>query len=551
MIRFEHSIYLLALALVPLFIFLYVTVIKWKRFTVKKIGDESLVKQLFGNYSPKRFLYKFVLVTIAFTAMVIAFSNPRIATGSVKLNRTGIDLMIAIDVSKSMLAQDVKPTRLERAKQLVARLIDKLPDDRIGLVVFAGRAYLQMPLTTDHSAAKMYLSSISTDVVPTQGTVVKDALKMCYAGFDTKENKYKAIVLISDGEDHDEDVGKITKALASEGIVTNTIGIGSPDGATIYDPATHEIKKDNEGNVVISRLNEGELQEIAKNGNGIYQLFTNADDVISRLDAALKNLGERAITEKSLTNYNNFFPWFLGVALLALLADLFTSENKRQRQVKKKLVTKPSISVSIFLFISFSSFAQDGEKMIGNGNEAYKKKDYQKAAEYYRKIPQKDPASEKAQYNLGNALYKSGKAKEAVDAYNIAIGKSSVADDKEQALYNKGVVYQNNKKLDECIDAYKKALRINPADEDARLNLQKALQKKKEDQKNENDKKNQNKDKKQNEQQKPQPQKPQPSNITKQEAEEKLKALLQQEKNLQNKLRKVNVSSPEKPEKDW
>jgi Ca-activated chloride channel family protein len=203
--------------------------------------------------------------------------------------------MIALDVSKSMLAQDVKPNRLERAKQALGKLIDKLSNDRVGIVVFAGRAYLQMPLTGDHGAAKMYLGSASTDIVPTQGTVISDALKMCYASFNTKEKKYKAVILISDGEDHDEGAFKIAQQMTEDGIVINTVGIGSPQGSTIIDELTNQEKKDVNGNTVITKLNEDELKSIAEKGNGSYQLFTNADELVSKLDAQLASMDQRTV----------------------------------------------------------------------------------------------------------------------------------------------------------------------------------------------------------------------------------------------------------------
>jgi Ca-activated chloride channel family protein len=215
LLQFQHIEYLTGLAAIPLIVFLYFLVISWKKRTIKKIGDESLVKQLIRDYSPSKFTLKFLLFTVAFTVGVIALANPRMPLGSTNVSRSGIDVMIALDVSKSMLAQDIKPDRLERARQIISKLIDRSPDDRIGLVVFAGRAYLQMPLTTDHSAAKMYLSSATPDVVPTQGTVIGDALKMCYAAFNAKEKKYKSIILISDGEDHDENAVTLSKAIGS------------------------------------------------------------------------------------------------------------------------------------------------------------------------------------------------------------------------------------------------------------------------------------------------------------------------------------------------
>ena len=562
MIHFQHIEYLLALALIPLMILLYVFVINNKKKTIKKIGDPALVNQLIAAYSPSKFRIKFILILLAFTVGIIALANPRKPRGTTMVNRSGIDVMVALDVSKSMLADDIKPSRLERAKQFIAKLVDKLPEDRIGIVVFAGRAYLQMPLTTDHSAAKMYLSSATTDVVPTQGTVIGDALKMSYAAFNTLEKKYKAVVLISDGEDHDETAIKITKAMAEEGVMINTIGIGSPEGTTIIDPVTNETKMDATGNPIITKLNEEELKSIAANGNGLYQLFTNTDEVVNNIDKQLTGMGQRAISENSLVNYYNFFPLLLGFMLILLLAEFFMTEIKKQIKVNKSTIKKEAAVLAVLFIIPSFMMAQSDNSLLKKGNDAYNKKEYDVAAESYKKVADKDPANEKAQYNLGNALYKKGNPDEALKAYDEAIKTSKSKNDQSATWYNKGVSLQNNKKLPECIDAYKNALRLNPADEEARFNLQKALQQqqKQQQQKDKDDKdkkkpkddpKQKDKQKQQEEKDKNEQPKPQPSKMTQKEAEEKLKALLQQEKNLQNKLRKVDAASPNKPEKDW
>ncbi len=562
MYTFQHIEYLFALAaIIPMWI-LYAVVLQWKKRKIKKIGDPVLVKQLIKEYSAKKFLLKFILFSTAFILAVIALANPRKPQGNVTVKRNGIDVMIALDVSKSMLAEDIKPNRLDRAKQFIARLIDKLPDDRIGIVVFAGRAYLQMPLTTDHSAAKMYLSSATTDVVPTQGTVIGDALKMCYAAFNTKDKKYKSIILISDGEDHDESADKITTALAEEGVMVNTVGIGSSEGTVIQDAVTGEIKKDASGKPVITRLNENELKNIASKGNGLYHLFTNAEEATGAIDSQLKTMGQRSITETSMIHYQNFFPWFLSAALILLIADFFISEKKSSGSLKQVKSKKPdSTKLKAFytamfltccgLLVSAGAFTQSTNAFIKKGNEEYKNSDFEAAAGNYKKALEKNAANETARYNLGNALYKNGNTEDALAAYDAAIANSKSPANKAGVWYNKGVVMQNQKKITECIEAYKNALRLYPEDEDARLNLQKALQlqqkekpKEKKDQKNKEDKKQQPKSPDQ------QP-KPQPSKMTRKEAEEKLKALMQQEKNLQDRLRKVDVAAPNKPEKDW
>ncbi len=514
------------------------------------IGDPALVKQLTNNYSPKKFTIKFFFVTTAFVLMVIALANPRKPDGSNNVKHNGIDVMIALDVSNSMLAQDIKPNRLERAKQLVSKLLDKLPDDRVGIVVFAGRAYLQMPLTSDLAAAKLYLSTAAPDVVPTQGTVIGDALQMCYTAFSAKEKKYKSIVLISDGEDHDERAEKLSRSLADEGVMVNTVGIGSAEGATIDDPVTGEAKKDAEGKTVITKLNDAELKNIAATTGGIYLSLSNSDEAAGAIQQQLDKIEKRGITEMSNATFLYMFPWLLGLGLLLLLVEFFMGENKSTVNKKQLQLTVVPL---FFLLLPFTKlFSQNTNQVINQGNELYKEKKYSEASDKYKQAITKKPGEAAAYYNLGNAQYKISNIDSALKAYEKAIAFGKTTKEKAEAWYNKAVVLQNDKKLPECIDAYKNALKLDPADEDARLNLQKALQQQKqEEQKKQDQKKKEEKKQPQKPRQQPQQPKPQPSKMTKKEAEERLKALQQQEKNLQDKLKKTDAQTLDKPEKDW
>jgi len=548
MFRFQHIEFLLVLAAIPFMLLLYVLLKRWKNRAMKKIGDPPLVKQLIQGFSSKLFAIKFVLVLIGFSLCGFAVADLVKPIGTQKINRKGIDVMIALDVSNSMLAEDIKPNRLERAKQLVGKLIDKLADDKVGIVVFAGRAYLQMPLTSDHSAAKMYLSSASTDNVPTQGTVINQALKMSYAAFNTKEKKYRAIILISDGEDHDEDAIDVTKRLAEEGVMVNTVGIGSVQGAPIRDKETNEYKKDDNGNTVVSKLNEEELKSIAQTGNGLYQLFSSADEVADNIHRKLKTIGQTTLTGSSFGVYKNYFWYFLLAALIILLIESLVPERVKMNSIIKGLPIIFVITIAPVLMGASKGFSQSAKKEIIKGNEAYKNKQYNEAAASYQKALKKSPGNTTALYNHGNALYKTKKVDDALKAYDNTTKTAQTNNLKQKAYYNGGVVLQSQNKLVECIKAYKNALKLDPNDEQARQNLQRALQQlKKQDQK---DKKQDKKDKNKNQDKKDDP-KPQPSKISKQDAEEKLKSLLEREKNLQDKLHKVKSSSTDQPEKDW
>jgi Ca-activated chloride channel family protein len=556
MIHFQYTQYLLSLTAIPVMILLYILLVRWKKKAIKKIGDPLLIKQLTKGFSSKKFNLKLIVFIIGFILCGFAVAGLVEPDGTQKINRKGIDIMIALDVSKSMLAQDIQPSRLERAKQVVSKIIDNAPEDKIGLVIFAGRAYLQMPMTVDHEAAKMYLSTASPDDVPTQGTVISDALKMCYAAFNPKEKTYKSIVLLSDGEDHDDDALKIAKQLGKEGVMINTIGIGSPQGAPIMDPETNSYKLDDKGNTVITKLNQDELSNLAKNGNGLYQLYSTTNEVANNIKNQLSGIGkETTVSDSSFEAFKQYFQYFLAVALFLLVLEFFISE-------KKKLNKKIATTLVIFFFMGSASFAQNAKTEIIKGNEAYKKSNYDAAENSYRDALKIADNNSTASYNLGNTMFRKDKTDEAVEAYDNTIQNTTDNATKENAYYNKGVAYQKAKKLPECINAYENALMLNPNDEDARQNLQRALkeQKQQRDQENQKDKKQQPKqDQKKQDQQNKQDQqkqnnepKPKPSKISKQDAEEKLKSLLENEKALQDKLHKIKgAASPDKPEKDW
>ncbi|HSV11536.1 MAG TPA: VWA domain-containing protein, partial [Hanamia sp.] len=420
---------------------------------------------------------KFILFVCAFVLCVFAVAGLVMPNGSQKIKRKGTDMMVALDVSKSMLAQDIQPSRLERAKQVISKIIDNSPDDRIGLVIFAGRAYLQMPLTVDHEAAKMYLSAASPEDVPTQGTVIADALRMCEAAFNPKDKTFKSVLLLSDGEDHDNEAIKVTKDLAKEGIMVNTIGIGSPQGAPILDPESHQYKKDDKGQTVISKLNEKELSDIAKAGNGIYQLYNNTDAVAANIKDQLSNIGKETTTSDSLyMSFKQYFQYFLGAAFILLLLEFFFSE-------KKKSKIKNAVALFFFVGLSVSSFAQTPKESIVKGNKAYKENNYTAAENEYRDALKNSDTNVTASYNLGNVLYRKNNTEEAVKSYDNAIANTKNNAVKQEAFYNKGVAYQKAKKLPECITAYKNALILNPNDEDARQNLQRALKEQQQQQK--------------------------------------------------------------------
>lgn len=329
--RFEHIEFVWLFTAIGFFFLLFIFLLIWKRRVKKRIGDKNLVDHLIRNFSPVKFSLKFFCITIAFAAGVVAVMNPRIAGTDEGINRKGIDVVIALDVSKSMLAQDLQPNRLERAKQMILNLMNEMPNDRIGLVLFAGKAYLQMPLTTDHNAARLFVASAGPGSVPQQGTVISQALKMSAGAFNNKEKRFKSVVLISDGEDHDPEALKTAEELAGQGVMVNTIGLGTPEGTTITEPITGEIKKDETGNAVISKLNEEELKQIATATNGVYHRLQSSNETIGILMKQFSQIEKKAFEDSSLLDYKTFFQWFVAAMFLLLLIEFFIPET---RQIK-------------------------------------------------------------------------------------------------------------------------------------------------------------------------------------------------------------------------
>ncbi|WP_343669501.1 VWA domain-containing protein [Chitinophaga sp.] len=330
MLRFQHSEYLWALALLLVLQLAFISISWWKRSSIRKLGDPVLVEKLFTGYSRRRFAFRFLLIFLAFFFGVLGLANIQKGSRMEKITRKGVDVVIALDVSKSMLAGDVKPDRLTRAKQLISKLVDKLDNDRVGLVVFAGNAYLQMPLTIDYSAAKMYLSTVSPDMIPTQGTAIGQAIAVSDDAFNKKERKHKSLIIISDGEDHDEAAISKANAAFDAGVVINTIGIGSTTGSPLPDLETGTYKKDKDGNTVISKLNEDELKSIAAAGKGIYEhLDNNTEEVVNSLIHRIDSMEQKEFGENIFTDYNSYFQYFLVISLILLVAEFFIPEIKR------------------------------------------------------------------------------------------------------------------------------------------------------------------------------------------------------------------------------
>lgn len=328
MFEFETIQFLFALlALLPLTA-LFIGIIYWKRWTRKQYGDDRLVSRLLKNYSSTLFKTKIILVLVALAIGVLAAANLRKPAKADAIKGAGVDVMIMLDVSKSMLSQDAKPSRLDKAKQFINNILPKLENNRVGLILFAGQSFLQMPLTPDITAARMFVSNAGPDAVPVQGTVFSDALSLASNSLDVNEKKYKTAILITDGEDNDEAAKETAEKLYEEGVVVHTIGIGSPEGSNIIEPGSDEPKKDLEGNIIVSKLNEQLLQQIASATKGTYHRLEDVNLVSGQLASEINTMEKKGFSAAGNIEYVNFFPVLIGITLLLLIAEIFIPERK-------------------------------------------------------------------------------------------------------------------------------------------------------------------------------------------------------------------------------
>ena len=330
MFRFAHIEFLWLLLIIPVIILAHILYTRYKRRQLLAFGDPDLLSELMPNASRIRPHVKFALEITALTLLILAVARPQYGTKEETVKREGIEVMIALDISNSMMAEDVVPNRLDRAKQILSKLVDQMVDDKLGLVVFAGDAFTQLPITCDYVSAKMFLQNISPDLIPAQGTAIGAAINTCIRSFGSEQSEAsRAIVLITDGENHEDDAKAAAQAAKEKGISVYVIGIGKPEGSPIPD-GRGSFKKDKSGQVVVSRLNEEMCQEIAAAGNGMYVRADNSNTASRALQKELNKLATAEIETKVFTNYNEQYQSFVLIAFLLLVIDFFVLGRKNK-----------------------------------------------------------------------------------------------------------------------------------------------------------------------------------------------------------------------------
>lgn len=331
MIIFAAPHYLLLLLLIPFF-FLGMGLWLWgRRRRLRRFGDEALVNELMPSWSRGKLWVRTVLLSLAFFFFVIGLSRPQIGAKLKDHKIKGAEIMIVLDVSNSMLAQDYSPDRLERAKLAISRITDKLKDDRIGLIVFAGTSFVQLPITSDYVSAKMFLNSISTESIPIQGTAIGDAISTAVRGFGAQSEHSRAIIVITDGENHEDDAVAAAKQAAEAGIKVYTIGVGSADGQPI--PMNGELLKDKDGNIVVTRLDEETLRKVASAGGGAYVHAGNDEFGLTPIISDIRKMEDEEYNSVVFEEYNEQFMYFLGIALVFFVLEMLVGDRRARRHL--------------------------------------------------------------------------------------------------------------------------------------------------------------------------------------------------------------------------
>ena len=579
MFRFANIEMLWLLVTIPVFAIAYWAYTKHKRRQLEAFGDAELMEALMPNASRVRPTVKFSIVLVALTLLIFATARPQFGQSERTEKRQGIEAIVALDISNSMLAEDVAPNRLDRAKQMLSKLMDNMVNDKVGLVVFAGDAFVQLPITCDYVSAKMFLNSIKPELIKTQGTAIGQALSTsirCFGAVSDRDSQpvadvNRAIILITDGENHEDDAVAVAKHAKEMGIQVLVVGIGKPEGSPIPMPGTNNFRKDRQGNVVVSKLNEEMCREIAQAGGGIYVRCDNSNTATKAVQKELDKLATQEIETQVYTDYNEQFQSFALIALLLLVIDFFIFNRKNKAVTRWDIFgDSRKIVTAMLLLVSLSTFAQQESSDVRRGNKQYRKQNYTEAEVDYRRGLEKNKNGYEAHYNLGDALFKQDKYAEAQEEFATAAKMLDKKKDKERyakSMHNIGNCAFAQQQYDQAVAAYQESLRANPKDNDTRYNLVKALemlqqQQQQQQQQNQDQKQDQKQDQQQQQQQQEQQQDQQQQQEQQQEqqqnedqmdqetAEQILQALEQDEQETQEKMQRQQ-GKKRRVEKEW
>ena len=347
MVQLDEKIYFYLFFIIPMMVVLFIAVQIWKRKAQKKFGDIGLLKRLSPDKSNFKATLKLIFLLLGLSFLILALVNPKIGTKLETVKREGVDIVFAVDVSKSMLAEDIAPNRIEKAKRIVSEIINQLASDRIGIIAYAGQAYPQLPITTDYGAAKMFLQGMNTDMLSSQGTAINEAIDLASTYFDDDQQTNRVLFIISDGEDHSDGsaIDAVNNAV-DEGIKVYTVGVGTPKGGPIpikRRGVVESLKKDAQGEVVITKLNEEILMEIADDGNGAYIDGSNTDAAVNFIKDELNKMDKTEFEAKQFADYKDQFQWFLAIGLFFLFLEIFLLDRKTSWLKKLNLFNEKQV----------------------------------------------------------------------------------------------------------------------------------------------------------------------------------------------------------------
>lgn len=593
MFRFANPEILWLLLLIPVIALMGVSMLFRQHKRRRKLLEDSFFRYLVPDYSRPRSIVKFCLRLLALLFVIVALARPQAGSKVTTEQRKGIEAMIALDISNSMMAEDVAPSRLEKSKLLIEHLVDRFDNDRVGLIVFAGESFVQLPITHDFVSAKMFLHDVSPSLIESQGTDIGGALRLAAHSFSQNKNVGKAVIVITDGEDHEGRAEEMAKNAQDEGINVFILGVGTAKGAPIPLPEGGFLT-DNQGNTVMTALNEQMCRDIAQAGKGAYIHVDNTTTAEEQLNKALSALQSGELGTASYTDYDEQFQTFVLLAVLLLIADalLLPLQSDKQRWwSKSRMLSYKPQRVAKLLFVLILMAAgwggsvkaqplsvqpQNDRQLIRQGNKAYREGRFAEAETAYRKAIDKNQNNPQAHYNLGCALLKQNNDSLAEGEF---LRSTELYRDKNrcaQAHYNMGVIDQQRKDYQKAIAHYKNALRLNPNDEDARYNLALAQQQlrqqqnqqgggggnnnqqdqnkqdnkqnqdKQDNQKNKDNQQNQNKQDNQQKQAAPK------ERLSRDNMEQMLNAVMQKEKETQDRLKKaMQQPSRRSHDKKW
>jgi len=520
---------------------------------LKAFGEPELLKDLMPDVSAYRPWVKLGLAVFAFALLVVMLARPQMGTKITHEKRNGIEAVIAIDVSNSMMAQDVVPSRLEKSKLLIENLVDHFTHDRIGLVVFAGDAFVQLPITTDYVSAKMFLQNIDPSLVATQGTDIAKALNLSMRSFSQQKDIGKAVIVITDGEDHEGGALEAAKAANDKGVRVFILGIGNTKGAPIPLQEGGYLT-DRNGQTVLTALNETMCKEIAQAGKGTYIHVDNTNDAQEKLNDELAKL-QRADTQAVIySEYGEQFQAVCIIVIILLIAEILILDIKNPKLRNIHLFgSKKPMAMLLLLIVPTLAFAQSDRHFIRTGNKLYRNQNYPKAEVEYRKAMSQNGSNAHAVYNLGNALMMQQKDSAAIVQLENAGKMEANKTRKAMAYHNIGTICQRHQLYGDAIKAYEEALRNNPNDNETRYNLALCKRfnknnKEQQKQQQQQQQKEQQKEQKQKEKQQPKPK----EQMSKENAEQLLNAAIQDEKATQQRLKKATQQPSRRTvEKNW